>query len=294
MTRPGKRKNRGRRRKSRRLIVLLVSAGLIGVLIFFFLRTKPVERKVVQPIPPSPPPAAKVPEEGRKEKEAPPPPAARLALIIDDGGYSLERLKGLLGLGRPMTFAILPNLPHSRDAALLAHREGAEVMLHLPMEPQEIERYSLEKDTVLTGMEKTEIQAILHKGLKQIPHARGVNNHMGSKATEDLRVMNALMEVLKKEGLYYVDSHTSPRSAGAQAARRAGVAFAGNDRFIDHERDVEAIKKAIRLAMKTAKQEGKAVAIGHPHPSTVRAIREMVPEIESQGIRMVLASEVAG
>ena len=245
-------------------------------------------------MPPPPTPAAKVPEEGKREKEPPPPSAPRLALIIDDGGYNIDKLKGLMGLGKPMTFAILPNVPHSRDTALLAHREGEEIMLHLPMEPQEIERYSLEKDTVLTGMDKTEIQAILHRDLSQIPYARGVNNHMGSKATEDPRVMKALMEVLKKEGLYFVDSHTSSHSRGPQAARQAGVAFASNDRFIDHQKDLESIKKAIRMAVKRAKQDGKAVAIGHPHPLTARAIREMIPEIESAGIRMVFASEVVG
>ena len=261
---------------------------------FILVRTKPAEKKVVQPMPPLPAPAAKLPEEGKREKGPPPPPAARLALIIDDGGYSVDNLKGLMGMGKPMTFAILPNVPHSRDAALLAHREGAQIMLHLPMEPQESERYSLEKDTVLTGMDKTEIQAILHHGLTQIPHVRGVNNHMGSKATEDLRVMKAVMEILKKEGLYYVDSHTSIHSMGPQAARQTGVAFASNDRFIDPEKDLEAIKKAIRLAVKKARQEGKAVAIGHPHSLTARAIREMIPEIEGAGVKMVFVSEVVG
>ena len=294
MARSGKRKNRGRKKKIRKLLYFLVSLGVIGFLAFILARTKPVEKKVVQPIPPPPAPAAKLPEEGKREKEPPSPPAARLALIIDDGGYSVDKLKGLMGLGRPMTFAILPNVPHSRDAALLAHREGAQVMLHLPMEPLESERYSLEKDTVLTRMDKTEIQAILHQGLTQIPHVRGVNNHMGSKATEDLRVMKAVMEVLKKEGLYYVDSHTSIHSMGPQAARQAGVAFASNDRFIDPEKDLEAIKKAIRLAVKKARQEGKAVAIGHPHPLTARAIREMIPEIEGAGVKMVFVSEVVG
>ena len=294
MARPVKRKSNSRGKKSWKLLCFFVCLGLVGSLAFFFLRTKPVERRVVQPLPPPSAPAAKLPEEAKKAKEPPPRSAPRLALIIDDGGYSVDKVKGLMGLGKPMTFSILPNVPHSRDTALLAHREGAEIMLHLPMEPQEVERYSLEKDTVLTGMDKTEIQAILHRDLSQIPHARGVNNHMGSKATEDPRVMKALMEVLKKEGLYFVDSHTSPHSMGVQAARQAGVAFASNDRFIDHENDLESIKKAIRLAVKRAKREGKAVAIGHPHPLTARAIREMIPEIEGAGINMVFASEVVG
>jgi hypothetical protein len=295
MAASGKRRSRKKGKRSRKYLYLLVSVGVIGSLaLFFFLRMKPVERKVIHPMPPVPGPAAKLPEEGKKEKEASPKPVPRLALIIDDGGYNLDKVKALMEIGRPFTLAVLPNTPQARKVALLAHQGGAEVMLHLPMEPKEDNRYSLEPDTVLSGMEKGEIQAILQRGLRAVPHVRGVNNHMGSKATEDPRVMKALLEVLKKEGLYYVDSHTSSHSVGPQIARLEGVAFGSNDRFIDQEKDLEAIKKAIRLAMKKAKQEGKAIAIGHPHPLTARAIREMVPEIEEAGIKLVFASEVVG
>lgn len=197
-------------------------------------------------------------------------------------------------MGKALTFAILPNTPHAREVALLAHRDGSEVMLHLPMEPHEEEFYSLEKDTVLTGMSHREIQKILLNDLKQIPYVRGVNNHMGSKATEDPKVMQALMKALKKEKLYFIDSHTSPHTLGPEMAQRAGVASAQNDKFIDREKDVDAIKEAIRLAMKKAKREGKVVAIGHPHPLTAQAIKEMIPEIEREGIRLVFASEVVG
>ena len=77
-------------------------------------------------------------------------------------------------------------------------------------------------------------------------------------------------------------------------ARQAGVAFGSNDRFIDQEKDSLKIKKAIRQSMKKAKKEGKAIAIGHPHPLTVQTIREMIPEIEKAGIKLVFASEVVG
>jgi polysaccharide deacetylase 2 family uncharacterized protein YibQ len=193
-----------------------------------------------------------------------------------------------------MTFAILPNTPHARKVALLAHESGEQVMLHLPMEPRDSDRYSLEKDTVLAGMDKKEVQTILQRDLAQIPYVRGVNNHMGSKATEDAGVMQALMEVLKKEGLFYIDSHTSSHTLGPQMARQAGVAFGSNDRFIDQEKDSLKIKKAIRQSMEKAKKEGKAIAIGHPHPLTVQTIREMIPEIEKAGIKLVFASEVVG
>jgi len=295
MARSGRIKARKKKAKRKRYLYLLVSLGVIGSLaLYLFLLPKSAEKKIARPIPSVPSPAARLPEEPRREKEPPPAPMPRLALIIDDAGYNVDKIKAIMEAGGPLTVAVLPNTPHAREAALLAHRGGAEVMLHLPMEPKESDRYSLEKDTVLSGMGKNEVQKILERGLKEIPHVRGVNNHMGSKATEDMRVMRALMEILKKEGLYYVDSHTSPRTVGPQAARQAGVAFGNNARFIDPEKDLGAIKKAIRLAMKKAKQEGKAIAIGHPHPLTARAIREMIPEIEAAGIKLVRASEVVG
>jgi polysaccharide deacetylase 2 family uncharacterized protein YibQ len=295
MARGGKRKARKRGKKRGLSFYLLISLAVIGSLaLLLFLLPKPVERKIIRPVPPAPAPAAKLPEETKKEKGPPVAPIPRLALIIDDGGYNMERAREIMEAARPLTLAIIPNTPHARETALLAHRGGAEIMLHLPMEPKESERYSLEKDTVLSGMDKSEVQAILQRDLKEIPYVRGVNNHMGSKATEDPRVMKALMEILKKQGLYFVDSHTSPHTVGPQAARQAGVAFGSNDRFIDPEKDLEAIKRAIRLAMKRAKREGKAIAIGHPHPLTAQAIREMVPEIEAAGIKLVLASEVVG
>ena len=292
---PRKKKKGTKRRKSRKLILLMIFFGLVfSLTLFFFLQTKPREKKIVQPMPPPPLPAAKETGEARKEKEEVAVPRARLALIIDDGGYNIDRIKGMMGMGRPMTFAILPNTPHARKVALMAHESGDQVMLHLPMEPRDSDRYSLEKDTVLAGMDKNEVQTILQRDLAQIPYARGVNNHMGSKATEDAGVMQALMEVLKKEGLFYVDSHTSSHTLGPQMARQAGVAFGSNDRFIDQEKDSLKIKKAIRQSMEKAKKEGKAIAIGHPHPLTVQTIREMIPEIEKAGIKLVFASEVVG
>ncbi|MCX5910264.1 MAG: divergent polysaccharide deacetylase family protein, partial [Deltaproteobacteria bacterium] len=158
--------------------------------------------------------------------------------------------------------------------------------------PKEGHPAPLEKDTILTGMSKERIQGIFRNSRKHVPYVRGVNNHMGSKATEDPEVMRALMEVLREERLYFIDSHTTPYTVGPRAAGKTGVPCAQNEKFIDAEKNLSAIKEALRSAMIKAQQEGKAVAIGHSQPLTARAIREMIPEIERQGIQLVLASEV--
>jgi uncharacterized protein len=218
----------------------------------------------------------------------------RLALIIDDGGYHLDNLKEMLKLGVPMTFAILPNTPHTREAAALVYRNGGEVMLHLPMEPKEEGRHALEKDMVKTDMSSPAIQKIVRDGLRQIPHARGVNPHMGSKATEDLRVMEALMEVMKDANLYYIDSHTTSASQGLKAARSKGVPSAQNDKFIDAVRRPLPLREALQEAVTKAKKEGKAVAIGHLDSLTLKGLQEIIPEMEKAGIKFVFASEVVG
>lgn len=288
----GRSKKKGKRKKNngRRVTFILIPVFLALSLAFFYiLKTASPGKKPGRQVVRISIPKEKIPEEGAGFRSSP-----QLALIIDDGGYNMENFKEMLGIGKPLTYAILPFTPHAREAALLAYRDGSEVMLHLPMEPKNGEQYSLEKNTVRTGMDSKRVQKILEDALKQVPHVRGINNHMGSKATEDPQVMEALMQVLKKEGLYFIDSNTSFQTLGPEMARKAGVASRRNDQFIDREKKIETIKNAIRLAMRKAKQEGRAVAIGHPHPLTARAIKEMISEIEKEGIRLVFASEVVG
>jgi polysaccharide deacetylase 2 family uncharacterized protein YibQ len=288
----GRSKKKGKRKKNngRRVTFILIPVFLALSLAFFYiLKTASPGKKPGRQVVRISIPKEKIPEEGAGFRSSP-----QLALIIDDGGYNMENFKEMLGIGKPITYAILPFTPHAREAALLAYRDGYEVMLHLPMEPKNGEQYSLEKNTVRTGMDSKRVRKILEDALKQVPHVRGINNHMGSKATEDPQVMEALMQVLKKEGLYFIDSNTSFQTLGPEMARKAGVASRRNDQFIDREKKIEAIKNAIRLAMRKAKQEGRAVAIGHPHPLTARAIKEMISEIEKEGIRLVFASEVVG
>jgi hypothetical protein len=273
-------KGRKGRKKTNRgwlLLLLLVPLLLLGSLVLLeALLERPLQKRL------------------SKITETKLPLSFRLAIIIDDGGYRLDYLQDALRLGKPLTFAILPGTPNAREAALLVHQQGGEVMLHLPMEPKEENHLTLEKNTVKTGMDSAAIKKILRESLSQIPHVRGVNPHMGSKATEDPGVMEAIMDILKGEGLYYVDSHTSPHSAGMKAAQDRGVPSAQNDKFIDAVKKTESIKEAIRAAMAKAKKQGQATAIGHPDPLTLRSLKEMVPEIEKAGIKLVFASEIVG
>lgn len=270
--RKGRRKNKPRSIWPRVLYFLFLFALIIGLAWWITRPEKEPDRKASRR------PAV---------RESP-----QLALIIDDGGYNVEVVREILAFGRPITFAILPHSPHARGIAALIHKHGGEVMLHLPMEPKEGNFAPVETHTVMVGMSRDRIQRILREAFREVPHARGVNNHMGSKATEDPEVMRAVMDFLRKEGVYFIDSYTSPESVGEQMARKAGVPFERNHQFLDPGRNLASIQEAIRLAIGKAKKEGKAVAIGHPLPLTVQAIRKMIPEIEREGVRLVFASEV--
>lgn len=254
------------------LFFLLLLALVIGLSWWVSLPDREIPRKISRP---------------KAIRSAP-----QLALIIDDGGYNFDVVKEILALGKPMTFSILPRSPYGRRIADWVHRRGGQVMLHLPMEPKEGNTAPLEARTIRVGMRKERIQEILREALGEIPHVQGMNNHMGSKATEDPEVMGILMEELKKRGLYFIDSYTSAHSVGEQMARRAGVPFERNHQFIDQVRTLPAIQESIRLAMARAKREGRAVAIGHPLSITVEALGKMIPEIEREGIELVFASEV--
>lgn len=218
--------------------------------------------------------------------------AAQLALIIDDGGYNFDVVREIMALGKPVTFSILPRSPYGRRIAGWIHRQGGEVMLHLPMEPKEGNAAPLEAQTIKVGMSKEQIQKILREAFREVPHVQGMNNHMGSKATEDPAVMGIVMEELKKRGLYFIDSYTSAHSVGEPMARKAGVPFGRNHQFIDQVRTVSGIQESIRLAMARAKREGRAIAIGHPLPITAQTIGKMIAEIEREGLEFVFASEV--
>jgi polysaccharide deacetylase 2 family uncharacterized protein YibQ len=272
-----KRNNKKKTRWIRLFLLFLITISILGVLIFWKI----------------PPPQI---DEPRQVVRLPMPKISypMLALIIDDGGYSLENFNKILALEKPITYAILPEAPFTREAILLARQKRQQVLLHLPMEPKEGNHVPLERNMIRCSMSPQQIKIIIQNALKQVPEARGINNHMGSKATENLPVMKVLMEVLKKEKLFYIDSNTSLRSVGPLLAEKNGVPFARNEKFIDQEKNVNAIKRAIRQGVKKAQKEGKVVLIGHPYAETEQALKEMISEIERQGVRLVFASEVVG
>jgi uncharacterized protein len=216
----------------------------------------------------------------------------KLAIILDDMGNDREAADSLIALPFPLTFSVLPHLPLSGEIADAAARHGDEVMLHLPMQPDS-EITPTEAIELRPGMQGGEVRRVLAAMLQSVPHASGVNNHEGSKATADAALMGELMPALRERGLFFIDSRTTASTVAYDTAHRDGVRAASRKVFLDDSLNETAIRGQIELAARDAEQNGEAIAIGHPHAKTITALREALPRLKKQGIQLVFASDLA-
>jgi len=217
--------------------------------------------------------------------------SARLAIIIDDLGSDRAAAEAVFALGYPLTISILPNHEHSPDIAQEAHRRGFQVMLHLPM--QSVANETPEAQELRSGMPAPEVAAMVDRFLQNVPDAAGVNNHQGSQATADAALMDELMPVLRDRHLFYLDSRTTAATVAYDTAQDFGVRSAfRNVPFLDDVTQVAAVRKQLELSLRGAREKGEALAIGHPHPATLQALREVLPQAQAQGVRLVIASEL--
>jgi len=215
----------------------------------------------------------------------------QMAIVIDDFGYSKEPIGAFAEIARPLTFAILPYRPFSNEAAARGLSSGHEVMLHLPMEPLAQAEQS-EKLTITINMSDGEIQEMTRKAIQTIPGLIGVNNHQGSRATADKRVLKAVLGELKVNNLFFLDSRTNSQSVGAETARQMGIKTGENQLFIDNTDEVSAVKAKLRTAQDTAIKYGSVIVIGHARMNTAKAVREMISELEANGIQLVFVSQM--
>lgn len=217
---------------------------------------------------------------------------AKLAILIDDAGTDLESQAVYASIGRPFSLAVMPNMAHTGVAVAQAAEQGFEIMLHLPMEP--VSGSGMEAGTLLTTMSVTDIADRTKAALAQVPGAVGVNNHQGSKFTATRGAMLPVLQILRDRGLFYVDSATSADSIGSSLAGEMGIATRRNELFIDNDSSVAAICERLRQAAAMAQRDGSALVIGHCRPNTAEAVRQMVPELEAQGIELVYVSQLVG
>lgn len=260
-------------------IILEIKAGnRLTHRIKFIPKRKVAKAVPEKPVPPKPP--------------VPRKPSGRIAIIIDDIGTNLDRARELIKIDASITLSIFPMAPFSWEIAEEAHQNNKTVMLHVPMEPHNAAMSYPSDEFLKVDMSDREIIQKLMADLKSVPYIEGINNHMGSKFTENDRKMRVVLRTLKKEGLFFIDSRTTPSSKGYQLAKSIGVPTAERDIFLDNEKTLSATKDKIIELAKLASIKGSAIGIGHPHSSTIEALKEVVPELKAMGYEFVSVKEL--
>lgn len=215
-----------------------------------------------------------------------------IALVLDDNGYNLEQSRAFIALPFPFTLSVLPSLKYSRQVAREALSKGKEVILHCPMESYEGNRW-LGPGAILVSMSDDEIKKQVEADLYDVPGATGVNNHMGTKATEDERVMKAFLSYLKERGLYFLDSKVTAGSKASQIGQELGVIVLENDLSLDHDPDPRVIRENMKRLGEIAQKKGVAIGIAHVYTKNLLPLfKELGDYWKEQGFRLVPLSEI--
>lgn len=216
-----------------------------------------------------------------------------IAIIIDDIGNSLEAGKRVINSNLPFTCSILPARPHSIKLARLAQKNGKEVMLHLPMQASKSER--LGHGGLTESMSKREFIRTVEISIDAIPHASGINNHMGSLLTSDSGHMEWLMQAIanRDEHLFFVDSRTTAMTVASDAAQSYHIPSVQRDVFLDataHDRNF--VKQQVKQLIKIAKEQGYALAIGHPHKTTLSVLEQELSNLNNKEVELVTVNQL--
>jgi polysaccharide deacetylase 2 family uncharacterized protein YibQ len=215
-----------------------------------------------------------------------------LAIIVDDLGRDLASARDLLAIDLPLTFAIIPQNEEACRVATLAHERGREVLIHMPMEPQGYPRANPGADALFLRQSEPELRRLVRSYRQRVPYAVGGNNHMGSRFTENQEKMAVVLDELRQAGMFFVDSRTSNRSVAYEVARTTGVPTIRRDIFLDNVQNEELIAREIHKMVRMAARTGAAVAICHPYPETLAALRREASYIRSQGVGVVPVSQL--
>ncbi len=217
-----------------------------------------------------------------------------IAIVIDDFGNGMKGTEEMLELGIPLTVAVMPFLPTTEKDAQEAHRRGYDVLVHLPMEPNQGKSSWLGPGAITTDLSDEEIRSRVEEAIDAVPFAIGVNNHMGSKATSDKRVMQIVMDVCREKGLFFLDSRTSYLSKAVEVAASSKVPLLQNNIFLDEIHTIDHVRKQLNKVKKRARSEHITIVIGHVGPPgriTAAMLKRSVEELQEVG-ELVRISEL--
>jgi polysaccharide deacetylase 2 family uncharacterized protein YibQ len=216
----------------------------------------------------------------------------RLAVIIDDLGYALVAGERAINLPGPVAYAILPGTPRAAYLAEMAHKNGKEVLLHLPLQAEN-DTEPAEPGSLSLDMSQAQFARTFIQDIESVPHAIGVSNHRGSLLTRHPGHMSWLMEEIRDQGnLFFVDSYTTAASIALKLARETGVPSARRDVFLDPDQAPDTIAREFTRLKKLAQENGFAIGIGHPYPATLSFLEKELPKLGAEGFQLIRISEL--
>lgn len=276
------------------LIVLVLFFLLAGIYLFFQREQKKkdvihkalVQTEIARVSEPTR--SVTVKTKTKKVTKLPSAKGAKIAFILDDWGYRMSNCHFLKEISAPLAIAVLPNLKHTDDIMKCASLYDKDIMLHLPLEPyHNIDPYP-DSYLITTKMSKAKVEDIMDDFLKKMPSIVGVNNHMGSKATEDRDLMKTIFKKIRRKGLFFIDSMTAPHhSICSSLADEMKLPFSKRDVFLDNVNTREAIEVQILELAQKARRQGYAIAIGHDRQLTLQVLKDEIPMLEKQGFTIV-------
>ena len=209
-----------------------------------------------------------------------------IAIVIDDMGIDKKRSADAIELRAPLTLSFLTYATNLERQTEMARLNGHELMLHVSMEPGS-DKIDPGPNALLTSLDEKELRRRLNWGFGRFSKYVGINNHMGSKFTSNVKLMRIVIEEIKRRGLLFLDSRTSGKTVGAKLARELGVPVVERNIFLDHENDKDAVNTQLALVEKIARRSGAVIAIGHPRDATIKALRDWLKDVESRGFQLV-------
>jgi len=224
-------------------------------------------------------------------------PNKELAIVIDDFGNGMKGTEDMLNLQVPLTVAVMPFLPTTASDAKKAHEKGHEVIVHLPMEPKKGKKSWLGPGAITTDLSDQEIRKRVEQAIAEVPYAVGMNHHMGSKVTEDERVMRIILAVCKEKGFFYLDSKTTGKSVIPKVARELGVPYVENNLFFDHVYSASHIQRQASLLAQQLEEQEQLIAIGHvgvTGDKVVTALKSHIPEYKRQAELVPVSALIPG
>jgi polysaccharide deacetylase 2 family uncharacterized protein YibQ len=265
--------------------------------------------EVIAPPPPRPP----APEPPQQQASVPPTPAKnelppwrryaitepafdgrpRIAIVIDDVGVDRRRSQRAMGLPPQVTLSFLPYPDDIAAQTARARAAGHELLVHMPMQPDDLAHNDPGPNALLVNLDKAELQRRVQWNLDRFGEYVGVNNHMGSRFTADATAMAPVLEIFKSRGLMFLDSRTSPVSVGAPMARQLGIPTITRDVFLDNDDHADKVTRQLAITEQVARHQGHVVAIGHPHDGTLDALDRWLPTLAGKGFVLVPLTAIA-